>query len=222
MAVALMLALARNLREADRLLRQGYWAKGELQCYLLAGKTLGIVGAGNIGSRVGELAAALGMRPIGCVKVPTAEAKARLASRGIRLASFDEVMSSGDFVSLHVPLDSSTRGLINARALARMKPGSYLINLARGGVVDEAALLAELTGGERLRGAALDVHQHEGHGKISPLAALPNVVLTPHLGANTVDTQREIGRRIVDIIAQFGSAMTAQSAAPTRAAAGAD
>jgi phosphoglycerate dehydrogenase-like enzyme len=103
-----------------------------------------------------------------------------------------------------------------------MKPGSYLINLARGGVVDEAALLAELTGGERLRGAALDVHQHEGHGKISPLAALPNVVLTPHLGANTVDTQREIGRRIVDIIAQFGSAMTAQSAAPTRAAAGAD
>jgi phosphoglycerate dehydrogenase-like enzyme len=87
--------------------------------------------------------------------------------------------------------------------LSRMKTGAYLINLARGGVVDEQALYKELIAGGRLRGAALDVHETEGEGKISPLAALPNVILTPHIGAMTVDAQRDIGRRAVAIIDSF-------------------
>jgi len=84
-----------------------------------------------------------------------------------------------------------------------MKPGAFLTNLARGGVVDEAALLQALTEPNRLRGAALDVHENEGEGKISPLAGLPNVILTPHIGSNTEDTQREIGRRILEAVAAF-------------------
>lgn len=205
MSFALMLALARNIREADRLLRQGRWAKYELEGYLLAGKVLGIVGAGNIGSRVGELGAALGMKPVGCVIEPTATIAVQLREKGITLADFDDVMSSADFLSIHVPLNDSTRNLIDARALSRMKPGSYLINLARGGVVDEAALYQELVSGQRLRGAALDVHQQEGEGKISPLGALPNVLLTPHIGAMTVDTQRQIGRRVIAIVESFAA-----------------
>jgi D-3-phosphoglycerate dehydrogenase len=203
MAFALMLALARNLREADWLTRQGRWAKHELQGYLLAGKILGIVGTGNIGSRVGELAGAFGMIPIGCVDVATPEVVQQLRQKRITLCTFEEVISRADFLSIHVPLNDSTRNLINARALTHMKRGSFLINLARGGVVDEAALYRELVDGRRLRGAALDVHEQEGDGKISPLASLPNVLLTPHIGAATVDTQREIGWRVVEIIENF-------------------
>jgi D-3-phosphoglycerate dehydrogenase / 2-oxoglutarate reductase len=210
MSFALMLALARNVREADLLTRQGHWAKNQLSGYLLSGKVLGIVGTGNIGSRVGQLGAAWGMQPIGCVEFPSAGAVAHLHEKGIRLTDFAEVISTADFVSIHVPFQASTRNLINAHALSSMKPGAFLINLARGGVVDEQALYAELTTTGRLRGAALDVHQEEGEGKISPLAGLPNVILTPHIGANTVDTQREIGRRIVAILNDFIALSVAQ------------
>jgi D-3-phosphoglycerate dehydrogenase len=122
------------------------------------------------------------------------------------LMDFDEVVVTADFLSVHVSLNDSTRNLVDAAVLARMKPGSFLLNLARGGVVDELALRAELLEGQRLRGAALDVHAAEGDGHISPLADLPNVVLTPHIGSMTVDTQREIGERIVEIIQTHDSA----------------
>lgn len=203
MAFALMLALARNLREADTQLRRGRWAKHELDAFLLSGKVLGIVGAGNIGSRVGQIGAALGMTPIGCVREASPATQMELAQRGIKLASFDEVVSTADFLTIHVPLDDSTRNLINAEVLSRVKPGAFLVNLARGGVVDEAALHSELVPGGRMRGAALDVHEQEGEGKISRLAGLPNVILTPHMGATTIDTQREIGRRVIELIESF-------------------
>jgi phosphoglycerate dehydrogenase-like enzyme len=165
LAFALMLALARNLPKADTMTRQGKWAKHELsaQGYLLTGKVLGIIGAGNIGSRAGQLGAAWGMQVIGCVEHPSAAVAARLS---------------------------------------RMKPEAFLINMARGGIVDEEALYEALTEG-RLRGAALDVHKEEGEGKISPLAGLPNVVLTPHMGAGTIDTQREIGDRVIETVDSF-------------------
>jgi phosphoglycerate dehydrogenase-like enzyme len=200
---ALMLALARQLVLADRMLRAGHWAKHELTGYLLTGKVLGIVGAGNIGSRVGQLGVAWGMKVIGCVEQPGPTVAAKLAEKGIRLTDFDSVMSLSDFVSVHTPLKESTRNLIDAAALSRMKPGSFLTNLARGGVVDEQALYRELVAKGRLAGAALDVHAQEGEGKISPLAGLPNVLLTPHIGASTVDTQREIGLRVVSVINRF-------------------
>jgi D-3-phosphoglycerate dehydrogenase / 2-oxoglutarate reductase len=203
MSFALMLALARNLMRADCLTRKGRWAKEELIGTSLTGKVLGIVGAGNIGTRVGELGAAWGMRPIGCVESPTPTIDAELRGKGIQLATFDEVVSRADFLSIHVPLSDSTHKLINADVFSRMKVGAFLINLARGGVLDEKALYKELTEATRLHGAALDVHESEGEGKISPLAALPNVILTPHIGAMTRDAQSEIGRRINAIIDSF-------------------
>ena len=199
---ALMLALARQVLVADRLLRQGRWAKYELTGYLLTGKTLGIIGAGNIGSRVGKLGAAWGMEVVGCIEYPSPSEAAKLREQGIRLTDCLEVLTKADFVSIHVPLQESTRNLIDARALARIKPGAFLTNLARGGIVDEQALYHALTQGG-LAGAALDVHKEEGEGIISPLAQLPNVILTPHIGAMTIDSQREIGRRVIEIVHSF-------------------
>ncbi|HEX6383264.1 MAG TPA: hydroxyacid dehydrogenase [Anaerolineae bacterium] len=202
MSFALMLALSRNILEADRLTRQGRWAKQELTGYLLRGKVLGIVGAGNIGSLTGSMGAAWGMEVLGCVERPTSATSERLREKSIRLATFDEVVSQSDYVSLHVPLSEKTRHMINAEVLARMKPGAFLINLARGGVVDEAALYEALASGH-LRGAGMDVHAAEGPGKISPLAGLNNVILTPHIGAGAFDSQREIGEIILDTIETF-------------------
>lgn len=198
---ALMLSLARNVTLADRLLRQGHWPKPELGGPLLAGRTLGVVGAGNIGSRVGRLGAAWGMEVLGCVATPTTAVESRLRAVGVALTDFDTVVARADFLCLHVPLDAGTRHLVDAHVMARMKPGSYLVNVARGGVVDETALLAHLVSRSTLVGAALDVHEHEGEGTVSPLADLPNVVLTPHIGAMALDAQRLIGERVVELIA---------------------
>jgi D-3-phosphoglycerate dehydrogenase len=196
----LMISLARGIVLGDRLLREGHWAKSELVGYNLTGKTLGIVGLGSIGSRVAALGSAWGMRPIGCVDTPSPERTAEFAARGIELADLDGVLAAADFLTIHVPLGSGTRGMIGAAELARIKPGAFLVNVARGGVVDEAALFQELQPGRRIRGAGLDVHVNEGEGKVSPLASLPNVVLTPHIGAATVDAQREIGQEVVAIV----------------------
>ena len=196
----LLLSLVRKVALADRMLREGHWPKAQLGGPLLAGKTLGIVGAGRIGSRVGEMGAAWGMRAMGCVDDPTPAVAAALAARGITLADFDTVVAEADFLCLHLPLDERTRHVVDARVLSRMKDGSFLVNVARGGVVDEQALYTELTEGDRVLGAALDVHEREGEGVVSPLAALPNVVLTPHIGAMAWDSQRLIGERVVELL----------------------
>lgn len=202
MTFALMLAVARNVLEADRLLRQGRWAKREMTGYLLKDKVLGIIGAGNIGSRVGQMGAAWGMEVIGCVEHPSGFAATNLEDDGIRLVGYNQVLVQADFLCLHVPLQASTRHLINAEAFARMKRGAFLINLARGGVVDETALYKALVEGH-LHGAALDVHEQEGEGKVSPLAGLSNVILTPHIGANTFDSQHQIGEIVIEMIDGF-------------------
>jgi D-3-phosphoglycerate dehydrogenase / 2-oxoglutarate reductase len=200
---ALLLSLARKVSLADRMLREGRWPKPELGGPLLRGKVLGIVGAGNIGSLVGEMGSAWGMRVVGCVAHPSVDVAGRLARRGITLVDFDQVVASADFVTLHVPLDDSTHHMVDAPVLDRMKPGSLLVNVARGGVVDEKALREALADGTRLAGAALDVHETEGEGTVSPLAELPNVVLTPHIGAMALDSQRLIGERVVELIDAF-------------------
>src|SRR4029077_13910407 len=137
MALALMFALARNIRQADAMLRTRQWGEETLEGHLLAGKVLGIVGAGNIGSRLGVLAASVGMEPIGCIADSTPAVVQTLRDKGVTVADFHTVLATADFVSVHVPLNDSTRNLINGRAFSLMKEGSYLINLARGGVVDE-------------------------------------------------------------------------------------
>lgn len=214
LAFALMLSLARQIPQADALLRKGHWAKSELNGCLLRDKVLGIIGCGNIGTCVGEMGVAWGMQVIGCVDDPSPAVAERLAARKIRLAGFDDVLRESDFVSVHVPLLESTRNLLDEEALRRMKRGAFLVNLARGGVVDERALYERLVCGH-LRGAGLDVHEREGAGEISCLAGLTQVLLTPHIGVSTVDTQREIGIRIVEIVqawsvnASFGKAVAA-------------
>lgn len=200
---AFMLALARNLPKADRSFREGKWSKYEMEGYLLRGKTLGIIGVGNIGAKVGEMGLAWGMRVMGCVEERTEPIEAALAQKGITLVDFAEVISEADFLCVHVPLTSSTRNLINADVLAKVKKGAYLMDLSRGGVTNEAELFDALTRGRRLRGAALDVHSAEDKGERSPLADLPNVILTPHIGAQTIDSQREIGQRVLEIVASY-------------------
>jgi phosphoglycerate dehydrogenase-like enzyme len=205
MAFALMLAMSRRLFEADRSMREGRWAKYELYGSLLSGKVLGIVGAGNTGSRVGEVGASWGMEVVGCVEHPSPERGAALAEKGIRLTTFNEVISVSDYVSVHVPVKESTRHMIDAGVMARMKQGSHLINLGRGGVIDEQALVEALTQGDTLSGAALDVHEVEAEGYVSPLAGLPNVILTPHIGATVIDTQQEIGRRVQEHVERYAA-----------------
>lgn len=210
----LMIALARSIVLADRHLRNAHWAKSELVGYNLRGKRLGVVGLGSIGTRVATLGLAWGMRPIGVVAHPSEERARSFAAQGVDLADLDRVLEESDFISLHVPLDDATRGMIGADQLARIKPGAFLVNIARGGVVDEAALLGALQPGGRLRGAALDVHVAEGEGRRSPLADLPNVVLTPHIGAQTIDAQEEIGREVVAIIDRFDTATREEPMSP--------
>jgi D-3-phosphoglycerate dehydrogenase / 2-oxoglutarate reductase len=207
LSFAFMLALSRNLLYADREWRKGHWVKSEVKGYLLRGKALGILGAGNIGSLVGQMGSYWGMTVLGTVAEEefTPELESDLTAKGIRLTTFEEVIKNADYLSIHVPLMDTTRNMINKNVLQMMKPGSYLINLARGGVVNEKDLLEELTSGNRLRGAALDVHENEGEGKISPFANLPNVILTPHMGAQTIDSQNEIGERVLETVDLFES-----------------
>lgn len=197
---ALLLALARKVTLADRLLRDGHWPKAQLGGALLHGKTLGILGAGNIGGLVGQMGAAWGMRVLGSVENPNQSVAQNLLGRGITLADNERVLTESDFLCLHVPLGETTRHMIGTEQLARMKPGSMLINVARGGVVDEAALFQALTTGGTVVGAALDVHEAEGEGTASPFAELDNVVLTPHIGAMALDSQRLIGDRVVELL----------------------
>lgn len=197
MAFCMMLALSRQLFRLDREWRRGHWVKGEVTGYILTGKTLGIVGLGNIGSKTARLGVGWGMDVVGCVEHATPQRTADFAAKGIRLMRLPEVLEVADYLAIHVPLKDSTRNLIDTGALSLMKPNAYLINLARGGIVDEQGLLQALRE-DRLAGAGLDVHEHEGEGRISPLADLENVILTPHVGSATYESQREIGRIVLD------------------------
>lgn len=215
LAFALMLALARQLIPANEKLQQGEWAKGSLDGRNLHGKVLGIVGAGSIGSRVGEMGAAWGMEVVGTVDNPTPVKAQQLAERGIRLTSLEGVLVRADFLTIHAPLLETSRYLMNDATLAQMKRGAYLIHLSRGGVVDEEAVARALDSGH-LAGAAFDVHEKEGAGFRSPLAGRPNVILTPHIGATTADAQREIGRLVVQAIEKYrGSGIGDQGSAET-------
>lgn len=200
---ALLLSLARKVALADRLIRQGHWPKPQLGGALLTGKTLGIVGAGNIGGLVGQMGAAWGMRVLGCVGNPSDTIARQLKERGIALTSFEQVVAEADFLCVHVPLDETTHHLIDASVLSAMRPGSLLINMARGGVVDEKALYDELTTGSTVAGAGLDVHEEEGEGVVSRFAELDTVVMTPHIGAMALDSQRLIGERVTELLRAF-------------------
>ena len=186
MAFALLLALARQIPQGDRAVRQGQWPR--LVGTELRGKTLGIVGLGQIGKELCKRASGFGM-PMLAYDLRRDEQFA--ASWGVRYMELDELLAASDAVSLHAPVTPATRGLISARTLALMKPGAYLINTARGELVDETALASALAAGQ-LAGAASDVFVREPPGA-NPLLALENFIATPHSAGQTEDGLRKMG-----------------------------
>jgi D-3-phosphoglycerate dehydrogenase len=184
---ALLLTLVRKTHEADRSMRDGLWRRDPLVGAELDGRTLGIFGLGAIGSRVARQALGFGMRVIAC--------DPRLTEPpfdGIRLVSHGELLGSADIVSLHTRLTPDTTRMIDAAALAAMKPGAVIVNTARGELVDEPALIAALQSG-RLGGAALDCFAEEPLSPRSPLRELPNVVLSPHVAGQTKEAVIRVG-----------------------------
>lgn len=182
--LAMLLSLARLIPRADAAMKSGQWPKKELVGVELHGKVLGIIGMGRIGRAVGRRAGALGMQVLGFDPLV---APAQIADCGARPVELAELLMQADFISLHVPLNPETRGLLGGQAFGQMKRGVRLVCTARGGVVDETALLGALEIGQ-VAGAALDVFANEPPG-ISALVSHPNVIATPHIGAQTVEAQ---------------------------------
>ena len=185
--IALMLAIARNVPQAHLSMKKGEWKRGSFMGIELRNKTLGIVGLGRVGSEVARRAQGLAMRILACEPFVSPDYAQLIRAE---LVSLDELLAQSDFVTLHTPITEGTHHLIDAARLSRMKPGSRLINVARGELVDEDALLEALDDG-RLEGAALDVFLQEPPGD-SPLVKHPKVVVTPHLGASTQEAQTEV------------------------------
>ena len=199
LVIGLMLSLAREIPRADREVRNGNWIKKELMGTELRGKYLGIVGLGNIGKRLGRLARALNMNIIGYDVVPIDEEFS--SEVGLMKADLGTLLSSSDYVSLHVPLLDSTKHLINAEKMSTMKNTSRIINTSRGGVIDEEALYEFLKDG-KLGGAALDVFEVEP-ATSNKLASLPNFISTPHMGAQTKEAQSLAANVIAEKIIQI-------------------
>lgn len=183
---AAMLAVARRLEAASLDVAAGRWDRRRFTGTELFGKTLGIVGLGDIGARLARRAQAFGVRVL-AYDPYVADTALAVAEFGVERVEPDRLLAESDYVSLHVPLTPSTRGLIGAAALARMKPGAWLIDTARGGVVDEAALYEALREGH-LGGAVLDVREQEPPPAGDPLARLPNVIPTPHVAGLTQES----------------------------------
>jgi|BEDMetMinimDraft_2_1075160.scaffolds.fasta_scaffold04713_2 D-3-phosphoglycerate dehydrogenase len=194
--IALMLALARRIPQADLSVRRGEWTRSKFQGSEIRDKTLGIIGLGNIGVEVAKRAKGLDMKVIAYDPIIPQD---RAEQYGVKLVDLNELLSLSDFVTLHVPLTDSTRNLIGRAELNLMKPSAVLINCARGGVLDEQALYEALKDG-KIAGAALDVFASEPPIN-SPLLELDNVVLTPHIGGSTKEAQISVAYEVADEIA---------------------
>jgi D-3-phosphoglycerate dehydrogenase / 2-oxoglutarate reductase len=194
-AIALALALMRNIPEADRSVRAGEWKRAKLMGRELRGKTLGLVGIGRVGSEVARRCAAFEMKVIAHDPFAT-EASARAA--GAQLVELDELYARADVISLHTPLTDKTRGMVNADALKKMKPTAVIVNASRGEVVDAQALADALAAGT-IAGAALDVFSPEPLAADSPLRGAPRTVLTPHIAGSTAEAQVNVA---VDVVKQ--------------------
>ena len=196
--IAMMLALARNLPQANESTKAGKWEKSKFMGVEVFNKTLGLIGCGNIGSIVAERAQGLRMKVIAYDPYLSPE---RAQEIGVEKVDLDELLARADFLSLHTPLTNKTRGIIDADALAKMKKGARVINCARGGLVVEKDLLEALKSGH-IAGAALDVYEVEP-AKENPLFELDNVICTPHLGASTTEAQENVAVQIAEQIADY-------------------
>lgn len=213
--IATSMVLLRGAYLSTSTVAAGQWPRPQLsegrEC---AGKTLGLVGFGGIGRLAARLAQALGMRVVAHDPMLPADAPV-WGETGVRCMDLDTLLGAADVVSLHVPLTDATRGLMDAGRIAAMKQRAVLINTARGGIVDEAALAQALREG-RLGGAALDVFEHEPLPPNSVLAGVPNLILTPHIGGVTRESNERVSAMIAEQVAErlLGPTMTEQSCQP--------
>lgn len=198
--LGMMLAIARHIPQGNASMKTGDWQKSAFIGSTLSGKILGIIGVGRIGSALAHLVQGIGMTVLG---TDIHKSDAHLLAQGVEPTHLDELLENSDFVSLHIPLNENTRGMISDSALERMKSDAFLISTARGGIIDEGALLTALENGE-LGGAALDVFEKEPPG-LTKLIQHPNVIVTPHLAAQTRESQVRTG---VDIAQKVLEALT--------------
>ncbi len=198
LTIGLVFTLARRIAEADASMRRGEWKRKELKGVQVSGKTLGIVGLGRVGAEVAKRASALGMTVIAYDPLVSPEVGVKLH---VRLVNLERLLQESDFVSVHTPLTTQTEGLIGRSELGKMKRSAMLVNCARGGVVNEDELFDALSQ-KVIAGAALDVYMEEPP-KETKLASLPNIVLTPHLGATTKEAQEEVGSEIAEQIIAY-------------------
>ena len=198
-AIAMMFAVSRMIPQATMTMKQGKWEKKAFVGRELCNKFLGVVGVGNIGKIVADRALGLKMKVLGFDPFLTPEAAAKM---GIELVDLDTLFTKADYVTVHVPLNDKTRGLINKDSFAKMKKGVFIINCARGGVVNEADLLAALESG-KVGGAALDVFEEEPPPAASPLIQHPHVICTPHLGASTDEAQVNVAIEVAEQVVDY-------------------
>ncbi len=197
--ISLLMSLARKIPQAHARLKAGKWDKKSFMGVELAGKTLGVIGLGNIGKIVASRAQGLAMKVLGYDPFTTREVAAK---SGIELATLDELFQQSDFITVHTPLTEETRGIIGEAAFAKMKQGVRIINCARGGLVDEAALYEAVRSG-KVAGAALDVFVKEPVPTDHPLLTLDEVIVTPHLGASTNEAQDSVAVTIAEQVANY-------------------
>ncbi len=198
--IALLFALVRQIPKADASMRSGKWERGKFLGMQLAGKTLGLIGLGRIGREVARRALGLDMKVIGFDPFLTSERAAQLGIEAVN--DLDPLLPRCDVLSFHTPLTDETHGLIGERELKRLPNSACLLNVARGGIVDEAALVQALRDGH-IAGAALDVYAQEPLPADSPLLQAPNLVLTPHLGASTIEAQDAVAREAAQLLTDF-------------------
>jgi D-3-phosphoglycerate dehydrogenase / 2-oxoglutarate reductase len=212
-AFAMLMACARQIPQATASLKSGQWEKKRFLGVELMGKTLGIIGLGRIGRAVAERAVCFRMKVLGFDPYFTSEAASKL---GIEMAAFDDLLARADFLTVHTSLTDETRGIINTAAFAKMKPGVRVINCARGGLIDEPALVEAIRAG-KVAGAALDVFEKEPPPADNPLLSMEQVIVTPHLGASTEEAQVGVATIIAEQVLDYFKQGTIRGAVNTPA-----
>lgn len=198
-AICLLLSLLRHIPTATASMKKNKWEKKKLQGTEMCGKTFAVIGLGNIGKIVAKLGAGLQMHVVAYDPFCSAETASEL---GVKLLSMDDVLAQADFLSVHTPLIEQTRGLIGSREFAKMKPGTFLVNAARGGIVDEQACVEALNSGQ-LAGAAFDVFAEEPVPPDNALVMHPKVVCTPHIAASTAEAQIKVAVCVAEQMVLF-------------------
>jgi D-3-phosphoglycerate dehydrogenase / 2-oxoglutarate reductase len=206
-AFALMMALARNIPQANASLKSCQWKRNDFMGTELRGKTLGVIGLGNVGGEVAKRAAAFEMKLIGMDPMVSEEYAKKL---GVTLTDLPTIMKEADFVTLHIPLNPQTKGIIGAKEIAMAKQGMRIINCARGGLIDEKALVQAIHD-KKIAGAAIDVFEKEPCTE-SILFSEPNIIVTPHLGASTAEAQVLAARDVAEQIADMFKGLPARAA----------